>query len=164
MGCGHSSLSRWWRGHKQNLWSLPPSIHALIDQWESFVQVQRPVLTCCLFVVEISCQDPVVKPHSKIVWDGSSRIGSVVYYQCEEGFHTRSLKNYSVCGENGLWEDIDLWCEGAMTDDWYILWRYYTEMTLIYFILILRQYGNYRFRLLTVSELANSCKKKDYKE
>lgn len=26
----------------------------------------------------------------------------------------RSLRNYSVCGESGLWEDIELWCEGAM--------------------------------------------------
>uniref|UniRef100_A0A3Q3XBI7 Uncharacterized protein n=1 Tax=Mola mola TaxID=94237 RepID=A0A3Q3XBI7_MOLML len=68
------------------------SVCTAAGQWEN------PSMLC----QEISCQDPVVKPHSKIVWDGSSRIGSVVYYQCEEGFHTRSLKNYSVCGENGL--------------------------------------------------------------
>ncbi|XP_053181615.1 sushi domain-containing protein 1 [Scomber japonicus] len=60
---------------------------------------------------EIDCQEPVLKPHAKTLWDGVSHHGSVVYYQCEEGYHTRSLRNYSVCGENGLWEDTDLLCE-----------------------------------------------------
>lgn len=71
------------------------------------------MMTYCLFVVEINCEDPVLKPHTKTLWDGTSHNGSVVYYQCDEGYHTRSLRNYSVCGENGLWEDIDLFCEGA---------------------------------------------------
>ncbi|XP_063345956.1 sushi, von Willebrand factor type A, EGF and pentraxin domain-containing protein 1-like isoform X1 [Pelmatolapia mariae] len=60
---------------------------------------------------EINCWEPVLKPNAKMLWDGTSRIGSVVYYQCTEGYYTRSLRNYSVCGENGLWEDIELWCE-----------------------------------------------------
>ncbi|XP_025752695.1 sushi domain-containing protein 1 isoform X2 [Oreochromis niloticus] len=60
---------------------------------------------------EINCWEPVLKPNAKMLWDGTSRVGSVVYYQCAEGYYTRSLRNYSVCGENGLWEDIDLWCE-----------------------------------------------------
>lgn len=74
-------------------------------------------MTYCVFVVEISCQEPVVKPHCKILWDGTSHIGSVVYYQCDEGYHTRGLRNSSVCGENGQWEDVDLWCEGAKFQD-----------------------------------------------
>ncbi|KAM8885992.1 sushi domain-containing protein 1 isoform 2-T2 [Spinachia spinachia] len=64
-----------------------------------------------LLCQEINCQAPLFKPGAKRMWDGSSQIGSVVYYQCEEGYHTRSLRNFSVCGENGLWEDTDLWCE-----------------------------------------------------
>ncbi|XP_037632671.1 sushi domain-containing protein 1 isoform X3 [Sebastes umbrosus] len=64
-----------------------------------------------LLCQEINCQEPVFKPHAKMLWDGTSHIGSVVHYQCEEGYYTRSLRNYSVCGENGLWEDIDLCCE-----------------------------------------------------
>nr|XP_046242195.1 sushi domain-containing protein 1 isoform X2 [Scatophagus argus] len=64
-----------------------------------------------LLCQEINCQKPVFKPHAKTLWDGTSHIGSVVYYQCEEGYYTRSLRNYSVCGANGLWEDIDLCCE-----------------------------------------------------
>lgn len=74
-------------------------------------------MTCCLFVVEINCREPVFKPNAKVLWNGTSHMGSVVYYECEEGYYTRSLRNYSVCGENGLWEDIDLWCEGATSDD-----------------------------------------------
>ncbi|XP_067458670.1 sushi domain-containing protein 1 isoform X4 [Thunnus thynnus] len=64
-----------------------------------------------LFCQEINCEEPVLKSHTKTLWDGTSHNGSVVYYQCDEGYHTRSLRNYSVCGENGLWEDIDLFCE-----------------------------------------------------
>ncbi|XP_035022889.2 sushi domain-containing protein 1 isoform X6 [Hippoglossus stenolepis] len=66
-----------------------------------------PTMVC----EEIDCQEPVHKPHSKILWDGTSHIGSVVSYQCDEGYHSRGLKNNSLCGESGLWEDIDLWCE-----------------------------------------------------
>lgn len=77
-------------------------------------------MTCYLFVIEINCQQPVFKPHAKMLWDSTSHMGSVVFYQCEEGYYTRGLRNYSVCGENGLWQDIDLWCEGAMFDDEYI--------------------------------------------
>ncbi|XP_037338624.2 sushi, von Willebrand factor type A, EGF and pentraxin domain-containing protein 1 isoform X3 [Pungitius pungitius] len=68
-------------------------------------------MTRCLFVVEINCQEPLFKPGAKTLWDGSTHIGSVVYYQCEEGYRSGSLRNYSVCGENGLWEEIDLLCE-----------------------------------------------------
>ncbi|XP_031704851.1 sushi domain-containing protein 1 isoform X2 [Anarrhichthys ocellatus] len=64
-----------------------------------------------LLCTEINCHEPVFKPRAKMLWDGTSHIGSVVYYQCEEGYYTKSLRNYSVCGDNGLWEDIELWCE-----------------------------------------------------
>lgn len=71
-------------------------------------------MICCAFIVEIRCQKPVSKVHSKMLWDGKSHAGSVIYYSCEDGFYTRGLRNYSVCGENGQWEDVDLWCEGAL--------------------------------------------------
>ncbi|CAG5919722.1 unnamed protein product [Menidia menidia] len=60
---------------------------------------------------EISCGEPNFKRRAKMLWSGSSRVGSVVHYRCEEGCHTRGLRNHSRCGENGLWEDVDLWCE-----------------------------------------------------
>ncbi|KAM4575987.1 sushi domain-containing protein 1 isoform 2-T2 [Odontesthes bonariensis] len=60
---------------------------------------------------EINCGQPLFKQHAKMFWNGTSRVGSMVYYQCEEGYYTRGMRNYSKCGENGLWEDVDLWCE-----------------------------------------------------
>lgn len=69
------------------------------------------------FVVEINCGKPVLKAHATMLWDGTSHVGSIVYYGCEEGYHFRSQRNYSVCAVNGLWEDIDLCCEGATFDD-----------------------------------------------
>lgn len=74
---------------------------------------ELPTITCCLLVVEINCQAPFYKAHAEMVWDGTSHIGSVVYYRCEEGYRTRSGANSSTCGENGLWEEVDLRCEGA---------------------------------------------------
>ncbi|XP_043967555.1 sushi domain-containing protein 1 isoform X1 [Gambusia affinis] len=60
---------------------------------------------------EISCRDPPVIEHANMQWDGTPHAGTVVYYQCEDGYYTRGLRNYSECGENGLWEDVDLSCE-----------------------------------------------------
>ncbi|KAM3867667.1 sushi domain-containing protein 1 [Diretmus argenteus] len=64
-----------------------------------------------LLCQEIKCWEPVFKPHTQVLWDGTSHVGSVAYYRCEDGYSTRSERNYSVCGQNGLWEDIELWCE-----------------------------------------------------
>uniref|UniRef100_A0A673XAG0 Sushi domain containing 1 n=1 Tax=Salmo trutta TaxID=8032 RepID=A0A673XAG0_SALTR len=66
-----------------------------------------PSLVC----EEIDCGEPVFISHSKILWDRTSLIGSVVYYQCVEGYYPTSGKCYTECGENGLWEDIELQCE-----------------------------------------------------
>ncbi|XP_061763014.1 sushi domain-containing protein 1 isoform X5 [Nerophis ophidion] len=60
---------------------------------------------------EITCQEPGMKAHAKRRWDGTAHVGSVVVYQCDEGYHTRSVRNYSVCGHDGQWEEFDLWCE-----------------------------------------------------
>ncbi|KAI4796287.1 hypothetical protein KUCAC02_027855 [Chaenocephalus aceratus] len=57
---------------------------------------------------EIRCGEPVLKAHAAMLWDGSSHVGSVVSYRCEEGFHSRGLGNSSLCGEAGEWEDPDL--------------------------------------------------------
>ncbi|KAM8865031.1 sushi domain-containing protein 1 isoform 4-T4 [Synchiropus picturatus] len=60
---------------------------------------------------EVDCQPPAFIPNSKRLWDGTSRLNSEVHYQCEEGFVTRGLRNYSRCGTDGTWEDVDLVCE-----------------------------------------------------
>ncbi|XP_017270013.1 sushi domain-containing protein 1 isoform X2 [Kryptolebias marmoratus] len=60
---------------------------------------------------EIICAEPLFIQHAHRRWDGAPHIGSVVFYQCEEGYYARGQRSYSVCGKNGLWEDVDLWCE-----------------------------------------------------
>uniref|UniRef100_A0A8C7LRB5 Sushi domain containing 1 n=1 Tax=Oncorhynchus mykiss TaxID=8022 RepID=A0A8C7LRB5_ONCMY len=66
-----------------------------------------PSLVC----EEIDCGEPVFISHAKMLWDRTSLIGSVVYYQCVEGYYSTSGKCYTECGENGLWEDIEIQCE-----------------------------------------------------
>ncbi|XP_077571944.1 sushi domain-containing protein 1-like isoform X2 [Stigmatopora nigra] len=60
---------------------------------------------------EMQCQDPVFIPNTQRRWDGTSHVGSAVIYECNEGYYARSGRNFSVCGKNGLWGEIDLWCE-----------------------------------------------------
>ncbi|XP_036069590.1 sushi domain-containing protein 1 isoform X2 [Oryzias melastigma] len=81
------------------------------DRNESVCTVSGDWRGTSLSCQEIHCQKPVSKEHSKMLWDGRSHAGSVIYYSCEEGYYTRGLRNYSVCGKNGQWEDVDLWCE-----------------------------------------------------
>ncbi|XP_053726529.1 sushi domain-containing protein 1 isoform X5 [Synchiropus splendidus] len=67
----------------------------------------KPSIIC----EEVDCQPPAFIPNSKRLWDGTSHLNSEVHYQCEEGFVTRGLRNYSRCGADGTWEDVDLVCE-----------------------------------------------------
>ncbi|XP_071259838.1 sushi domain-containing protein 1 isoform X7 [Salvelinus alpinus] len=60
---------------------------------------------------EIDCGEPLFISHAKMLWNRTSLIGSVVYYQCVEGYYSTSGKCYTECGENGLWENIELQCE-----------------------------------------------------
>ncbi|XP_029999544.1 sushi domain-containing protein 1 [Sphaeramia orbicularis] len=115
---------------------IPPTLPHSVMQWDKSSSVGSKVIYRCnsgykgvgdrnvsvckstgewddasLLCQEITCQEPAVKPNVKILWDGTSHIGSVVYYECDEGFYTQSLRNYSVCGENGRWDDVDFWCE-----------------------------------------------------
>ncbi|XP_028980241.2 sushi domain-containing protein 1 isoform X10 [Esox lucius] len=60
---------------------------------------------------EIDCGEPLFIPNTKMIWNRTSLIGSVVYYQCVEGYYNTSGINYTECGENGLWTDIKLQCE-----------------------------------------------------
>ena len=53
-----------------------------------------------------------------MLWDNGTRVGSVLHYQCEEGYRPSTNRhspstNRSVCGEDGQWEESDLRCEGT---------------------------------------------------
>uniref|UniRef100_A0A8C4YYM4 Sushi domain containing 1 n=1 Tax=Gadus morhua TaxID=8049 RepID=A0A8C4YYM4_GADMO len=72
----------------------------------------RPAPLC----QEIQCGEPLSKPHARMLWDNGTRVGSVLHYQCEEGYRPSTNRhspstNRSVCGEDGQWEESDLRCE-----------------------------------------------------
>uniref|UniRef100_A0A8C5FG16 Sushi domain containing 1 n=1 Tax=Gadus morhua TaxID=8049 RepID=A0A8C5FG16_GADMO len=75
----------------------------------------RPAPLC----QEIQCGEPLSKPHARMLWDNGTRVGSVLHYQCEEGYRPSTNRhspstNRSVCGEDGQWEESDLRCEGIV--------------------------------------------------
>ncbi|CAJ1068336.1 sushi domain-containing protein 1 isoform X1 [Xyrichtys novacula] len=115
---------------------VPPLIPNSIMQWDNISTVGSQVVYQCLsgyhnggggnvsvctadgewdeaslHCEEINCQRPAFIPHAEVLWDGTSHLGSVVHYRCEDGYYPRGLRNHSKCGENGQWEDIDVWCE-----------------------------------------------------
>ncbi|XP_056888699.1 sushi domain-containing protein 1 isoform X5 [Takifugu flavidus] len=91
----------------------------------------QPSISC----KEISCPDPVFKPHTETLWDGTAHVGSVVHYQskcgpipqlansevvwhnrsvvvhrCVPGYHSWRGSSTSVCGNSGLWLEATLTC------------------------------------------------------
>ncbi|XP_059910735.1 sushi domain-containing protein 1 isoform X6 [Gadus macrocephalus] len=75
-------------------------------------QWQKATLKC----IEIQCGEPLSKPHARMLWDNGTRVGSVLHYQCEEGYRPSTNRhspstNRSVCGVDGQWEESDLRCE-----------------------------------------------------
>ncbi|XP_039615446.1 sushi domain-containing protein 1 isoform X9 [Polypterus senegalus] len=66
-----------------------------------------PTLVC----KEMDCGPPPVVSHASAIWDGSTRLGSVVLYECKEGFRHVGEHNFTVCTMDGDWENISLVCE-----------------------------------------------------
>ncbi|XP_064153479.1 sushi domain-containing protein 1 isoform X6 [Anguilla rostrata] len=60
---------------------------------------------------EVDCGVPMSIPHASVLWSKPSRMGSVAYYICDRGYYSGNGKTRSVCGANGLWEDITMLCE-----------------------------------------------------
>ncbi|XP_077201418.1 sushi domain-containing protein 1 isoform X1 [Paroedura picta] len=57
------------------------------------------------------CGHPPLIPDSKMNWDKTSRLGSVVEYECNKGFYATSPKTRSHCTHSGSWEILDLRCK-----------------------------------------------------
>nr|XP_033782073.1 sushi domain-containing protein 1 isoform X3 [Geotrypetes seraphini]XP_033782084.1 sushi domain-containing protein 1 isoform X3 [Geotrypetes seraphini]XP_033782093.1 sushi domain-containing protein 1 isoform X3 [Geotrypetes seraphini]XP_033782102.1 sushi domain-containing protein 1 isoform X3 [Geotrypetes seraphini] len=57
------------------------------------------------FCKEVECGTPLRIQNADLVWSGNSILGSVVYYECKEGFEFAGGKNFSVCQEDGIWEE-----------------------------------------------------------
>ncbi|XP_039615440.1 sushi domain-containing protein 1 isoform X3 [Polypterus senegalus] len=64
-----------------------------------------------LLCKEMDCGPPPVVSHASAIWDGSTRLGSVVLYECKEGFRHVGEHNFTVCTMDGDWENISLVCE-----------------------------------------------------
>ncbi|XP_071658133.1 sushi domain-containing protein 1 isoform X3 [Patagioenas fasciata] len=61
---------------------------------------------------EIGCGSPPEMKHGYIVGNYSLLPGSVVHYECEEGFHSNEGK-FSYCTANETWEPATLSCKGV---------------------------------------------------
>uniref|UniRef100_A0A665WS76 Sushi domain containing 1 n=1 Tax=Echeneis naucrates TaxID=173247 RepID=A0A665WS76_ECHNA len=64
-----------------------------------------------LWSSEVDCGPPPAPPHSHMLWNKSSRIGTEVLYQCQSGFFWANGDNTSVCGADGLWTRTSMVCE-----------------------------------------------------
>ncbi|XP_046697916.1 sushi domain-containing protein 1 isoform X5 [Silurus meridionalis] len=61
---------------------------------------------------EVNCNEPRSLPHTRLVWNGSSTLGSVALYECEAGYWSVSTtQSVSVCGSDSRWSSVQLHCE-----------------------------------------------------
>ncbi|XP_060739059.1 sushi domain-containing protein 1 isoform X6 [Tachysurus vachellii] len=60
---------------------------------------------------EVNCGEPRPLPHTVLVWNGSSALGSVARYECETGYRSVTAESVSVCGSDNRWSDVKLHCE-----------------------------------------------------
>ncbi|XP_042176376.1 sushi domain-containing protein 1 isoform X6 [Oncorhynchus tshawytscha] len=59
---------------------------------------------------EVDCSSPPALPHSVMLWDKSTRIGSEVVYQCNSGYYNVGEGNVSICTANGQWDQTSFLC------------------------------------------------------
>ncbi|XP_061116667.1 sushi domain-containing protein 1 isoform X6 [Conger conger] len=60
---------------------------------------------------EIDCGDPPFHPHSIMVWNNSTKIGTEVSYQCKPGFYNAGYGNVSLCTTDGYWNHANILCQ-----------------------------------------------------
>ncbi|XP_068077505.2 sushi domain-containing protein 1 isoform X2 [Danio rerio] len=60
---------------------------------------------------EVDCGVPVSLPHSVVLWNNSSSLGSVALYVCQAGFHTVGEGNMSLCRSDAKWSKLNMRCE-----------------------------------------------------
>ncbi|XP_022607841.1 sushi domain-containing protein 1-like isoform X5 [Seriola dumerili] len=60
---------------------------------------------------EVDCGSPPALPHSHMLWNKSSRIGTEVVYQCNSGYHNVGKGNVSICTAAGQWEEPPVLCQ-----------------------------------------------------
>ncbi|XP_026096249.1 sushi domain-containing protein 1 isoform X3 [Carassius auratus] len=60
---------------------------------------------------EVDCGVPVSLPHSDVVWNNGSSLGSVALYLCEAGYRTVGEGNVSFCSSDAKWSKVNMRCE-----------------------------------------------------
>lgn len=67
-----------------------------------------------LWLSEVGCGAPPALPHTHMLWNQSSRIGTEVLYQCVSGYHNVGGGNVSTCTAAGQWETPPMLCQGTV--------------------------------------------------
>ncbi|XP_037115715.1 sushi domain-containing protein 1 isoform X4 [Syngnathus acus] len=60
---------------------------------------------------EITCGPPQTLPHTNLLWNGSVSPGSVVLYECMEGYYQENGDNISTCLTSGEWANVSVNCK-----------------------------------------------------
>uniref|UniRef100_A0A8C1FAV0 Sushi domain containing 1 n=1 Tax=Cyprinus carpio carpio TaxID=630221 RepID=A0A8C1FAV0_CYPCA len=60
---------------------------------------------------EVDCGVPVSLPHSVVLWNNSSSLGSVALYVCEAGYRPVGEGNVSLCNSDAKWSRVNMRCE-----------------------------------------------------
>lgn len=60
----------------------------------------------------MDCGEPLPIPHSVMLWDQLSTVGSQVVYQCNPGYVNVGWGDVSVCTASGEWHEASLLCQG----------------------------------------------------
>ncbi|XP_034027180.1 sushi domain-containing protein 1 [Thalassophryne amazonica] len=66
-----------------------------------------PTISC----KEVSCGAPLTPRHTNLLWDGTSRPGAVVLYECVDGFYLHSGDSVSTCLISGEWAKVSVQCK-----------------------------------------------------
>nr|XP_020455047.1 sushi domain-containing protein 1 isoform X2 [Monopterus albus] len=67
----------------------------------------KPNISC----KEVDCGVPPPLPHSVMLWDNISTMGSQVVYLCKSGYRNVGEGNMSVCAASGKWDEASLLCQ-----------------------------------------------------
>ncbi|XP_032371312.1 sushi domain-containing protein 1 isoform X6 [Etheostoma spectabile] len=63
---------------------------------------------------EVDCGSPPALPHSHMLWNKRSRMGTEVLYQCNSGYHNVGKGNVSICTAAGQWERPSVLCQETL--------------------------------------------------
>ncbi|XP_026044184.1 sushi domain-containing protein 1 isoform X4 [Astatotilapia calliptera] len=66
----------------------------------------KPDMVC----EEVDCGSPPAVPHSRLLWNKSTRMGTEVVYQCNSGYHNVGKGNVSICTAAGQWAGPSVLC------------------------------------------------------